>query len=151
MEGILSLAEMRAYQRRMATWGPGLRVLGLLFCESCGVARAFVAHDAHVTHITDAECESCGFVYGRRDDPGSRRGVVGDDGVVREVVVPPKKHVPVIGEEMAATAAQAWRELVAGGRVEQLAEPLRPVPKMPNEGAEPDGSRVASFLRSQRA
>lgn len=132
----------------MATWGPTARVLGLMHCEECGCERAFITADAHVKHITDAECEHCRHVYGRYDEPTTRRGEVDGAGEVKDVVRKGHRSRPVISDAVAAEAADRWRDRLA--TQDQLAEAPPPVPTMPAEGEGNDASRVQSFLRSQR-
>lgn len=148
MQGAPSLAEMRQQHAALAAQGPGSRVFGLLFCQACGCSRPFVSHDAHVHHITDAVCDSCGFVYGRIDHPDINRGERQPDGSVVQVVRMGKKRQPVISEEVAAAAAAALR----ASRDSSLprAEPPRPVAPLPDDAGDRDDSRVAGYLRSQR-
>jgi hypothetical protein len=137
---------MRAAQAKMAALGPGARVFGLMWCQGCGSNRPFVSGDAHCKHISLAECEHCGFVYGTFDEPATSRGVIGPDGKAATLSKPGRKGVFVISDEVAAAAAAAWasrREPRAGD-----APPPRPVPVMPDETDANDGSRVASYKRS---
>lgn len=147
MEAVLSLAEMRKQQQDIAAVGPGLRVLGLMYCQGCGCQRAFVTRDAHVAHITDSECEACSFSYGRVDIPEVRRGEV-VDGVAKLVVHAGRRRAPVVSDEQASKAALAWRQAVEGQQPDPLAELPRPAPRMPAEDDSRDGSRVSSYLKS---
>lgn len=148
MQGAPSLAAMREAHAALAAQGHVTRALGLMHCQDCGCRRAFVTRDAHCAHITDAECDACGFSYGRIDIPEQRRGVVQPDGSVREVVTPPRKKVPVISDKVAAEAAAALRASHAG--FARRDEAPRPMPVMPPDDAGSDDSRVSSYLRGQR-
>lgn len=137
---------MRAHQVKLATWGPGARVFGLLWCQECGCNRPFTSSDAHCSHVTDAECDTCGFVYGRIDIPEVRRGAVGEDGKVFELKVPARKRAPVIGDDVAAAAEQAWQSSIDPSR--RPAAPPRPAVLLPDDGDGDSGSRVSSYKRS---
>lgn len=146
-EGVPTLVAMREHNARLAGMASP-HVLGLLFCQECGCTRPFVSLDAHCKHITDAGCDTCGFVYGRKSTPEVRRGVV-RAGQVVEVIEKAKRDVPVISDSIAADAAAAWREAMSGPQRTALAEAPRPMPIMPPEDDAHDESRVRSFLRSQ--
>jgi len=148
MQGAPSLAAMREAHAALAAQGLVTRVLGLMHCQECGCQRAFVTRDAHCSHISDAECDACGFTYGRIDTPEQRRGVAQPDGSVREVVTPPRKRVPVISDKVAAEAAAALR--ASRTQYARQDEAPRPMPVMPPEDAGSDDSRVSSYLRGQR-
>lgn len=148
MQGAPSLAAMREAHAALAAQGFVTRTMGLMFCQDCGGQRAFVTRDAHCAQISDAECDVCGFTYGRIDIPEVRRGVAQPDGSVREVVTPPKKRVPVISDKVAAEAAAALRASHAG--FARRDEAPRPMPVMPPDDAGSDDSRVSSYLRGQR-
>lgn len=148
MQGAPSLAAMREAHAALAAQGHVTRALGLLYCQDCGCRRAFVTRDAHCSHITDAECDTCSFSYGRIDIPEQRRGVAQPDGSVREVVTPSRKKVPVISDKVAAEAAAALRASHAG--FARRDEAPRPMPVMPPDDAGSDDSRVSSYLRGQR-
>lgn len=144
--GLPSLVEMRAAQAKIAAWGPGARVFGLMWCQGCASNRPFVSSDAHTKHITMAECEACGFVYGTYDEPTINRGVVGPDGAVVHLIKPGRKAVHVISDEVAALAAAAWRSRLEPRSGD--APPPRPVPVMPDEGHGDEGSIVNSYKRN---
>lgn len=148
MHDLPSLAEMRAQQDKIASYGPGSRIFGLLWCQECGCQRAFTSHDAHVQHITDAACDACGFVYGRRDTPEVRRGVVGPDGKVIDLHVPPKRRQPVIDDATALAAERAWQAQLTPNR--RPASPPRPAMILPDDRDDDSGSRVSSYKRSLR-
>lgn len=150
MQPIPSLADMRVQLSKLAAWGPGSRTFGLMYCQGCGCQRPFVSCDAHCQHITDAGCETCGHVYGRIDMPDVNRGEVGPDGAVVQVFRPGAKRAPVISDAVASAAAQAWRDQL-GARSEPAVAPPRPMPAMPREDDVNDSSRVASYMRTQKA
>lgn len=123
-------------------------MFGLMRCQECGCTRAFVSSDAHVKHITDAQCEHCGFVYGRYDTAPVDRGELQPDGSVKRVMRPARKNLPVISDEVAAEAAKAYRNSFAVPIPDE--DTPRPTPAVPDQGEGPDPSRVASYLRNMR-